>query len=195
MKKFTIFLLIAVLVLSLSACGKTEKNAGGDNKGTPTNSNTKETEVSDEKVGTSNGEKAPGFELTNLKGESVSLESFKGKPVHLVVWSIGCPHCVKELEDLAPFYKENGDKCVLLTVNATMQDGEDRVKSFMEEKGYDFEVLKLEGEGGTKFLDDYRIGPIPHNFFIDKDGMMKDSRLGRIPMEDFKPIFDSLVGE
>lgn len=52
------------------------------------------------------------FKFPNLKGEEVSLEQFKGKPVILQIFGSWCPNCIDELDFLAPWYVNNKSKGV-----------------------------------------------------------------------------------
>jgi len=46
------------------------------------------------------GEKIPEFSMPDVKGETVTHETFQGKESLVVFFSMTCPHCVKMIEDL-----------------------------------------------------------------------------------------------
>jgi thiol-disulfide isomerase/thioredoxin len=46
------------------------------------------------------GESAPEFELSDLEGQSVSLQDFKGEHTLLLFWSPDCGFCQQLLPDL-----------------------------------------------------------------------------------------------
>lgn len=58
--------------------------------------------------------KAPDFTLKDLNGNSVTLESLKGRVVYLNFWATWCPWCVKELPDVETVYKQYKDKDVVI---------------------------------------------------------------------------------
>jgi len=56
-------------------------------------------------------QQAPAFTLTNLAGETVSLDSYKGKILIIDFWATWCPPCVKEIPhfvELYDTYKDQG---------------------------------------------------------------------------------------
>ena len=52
---------------------------------------------------------APAFELTDLKGRSVSLESLRGKPVVLEFGSYTCPVFRRQVEAIERIHRDLGD--------------------------------------------------------------------------------------
>lgn len=50
---------------------------------------------------------APSFVLPDRNGKSISLKTFRGKPVVLVFYlGAGCPHCIEQLQTFAPLREE-----------------------------------------------------------------------------------------
>lgn len=117
------------------------------------------------------GKLAPNFTLENLNGEEISLEDYRGKIIMLNFWATWCPYCVKEMPDMDKLQKENDD-LVILAVN--VKEEKKIAKDYIEEAGYDFEVvLDLKGD----VTETYLVGPIPTSYFIDKEGIL----LGGVP--------------
>jgi peroxiredoxin len=119
---------------------------------------------------------APDFKLQSLDGQTVSLGDFRGKPVLLNFWATWCPPCRAEMPFLQEIYedKEWSEKgLVILTIDI----GEDPsvVKEFMESYDLSFPVL-LDTDQDVAL--EYNIRAIPTTFFIDKDGIIQDIKVG-----------------
>ncbi len=122
------------------------------------------------------GSPAPDFQLQNLEGQTVALSSFRGKPVMLNFWATGCPPCRTEM----PFIQEVSEDeewrergLVILAVN--LGESHATVKKFTEDNGLTFTVL-LDSELDIAGM--YNVAYIPATYFIDKDGIMKDRKIG-----------------
>jgi len=55
----------------------------------------------DVKTGLAVGQCAPDFTLSNLQGRRVSLASYRGRPVLLHFWAVGCSTCKAEYPDFS----------------------------------------------------------------------------------------------
>lgn len=120
------------------------------------------------------GKPAPDFTGTDLAGNRVSLQDFRGKPVLLNMWASWCPPCKQEVPELEEFYKEYAPKGVaVLTVN--MNEDKATVASFVAQQKVTFPVV-LDESG--KIGELYHVDGIPASFFIDKDGILRAVRVG-----------------
>ena len=122
------------------------------------------------------GKLAPDFQLQSLDGQTVSLSDLRGKPVLINFWASWCGPCRFEMPLLQEIFEEKewSDKgLVILAINL----GEDpsRVERFM--KSYGFSFLTLLSAGQDVALE-YNIRSIPATFFIDKEGIIQDIKVG-----------------
>ncbi len=93
-------------------------------------------------------------------------------------------------------YAEKSDEYELLAVNITAQDGEQKVRKFIEEKGIDYKVLfAQDDEAGMQFISDYGIRSIPLNVFITKDGEVHSAQLGAVGKDYVIKTIDELTGK
>ena len=57
----------------------------------------------------SEGDRAPGFSVTDDQGVGVSLDDYAGKVVLLNFWATWCPPCVQEMPSLDAIYQQLRD--------------------------------------------------------------------------------------
>ncbi len=122
------------------------------------------------------GKPAPDFQLQSLDGQPVSLSDLRGRPVLINFWASWCPPCRFEMPFIQEIYedKEWSDKgLVILAVN--IGESPSLVARFMEDYGLSFPVLL---DTNNNVSRDYNIRGIPATFFIDKDGIIQDMKMG-----------------
>jgi len=120
------------------------------------------------------GKPAPEFHLSSLDGQSVSLSDLKGKMVIINFWQIRCDPCRMEMPYLQQVYDEwQGKGLVLLAIN--IGESPSQVAKFMQSQGLSLPVL-LDGEGNIAVM--YNVRAIPTTFFIDRDGIIQDVKVG-----------------
>ena len=146
---------------------------------------------------------APAFSLTNLKGETVSLASLKGKIVILDYWATWCGPCVASfpgMQKAMAKYSSNPN-VVFLFVNTwqTEDNREKLVTDFIAEKKYNFNVLydTKNAKDPSKFdvVSAYKVDGIPTKFVIDGEGNIRFKAVGFSGSDDgvVKEI-DAMVG-
>lgn len=132
------------------------------------------------------GEKSADFILKNLEGEKVRLSDYEGKIVLLNFWATTCPFCIQEMPDMQRLKDENED-LVILAVDV-MED-EKKVKDYIDEGGYDFEVLLDEkGEVARTYL----ISAFPTSYFIDEDGILLEQVPGMMTWQQMNDILENI---
>lgn len=123
---------------------------------------------------------AQDFTLKDLNGNEVKLSSLKGKAVVINFWATWCYPCREEIPDLQKSYEENKDKgLVILGVN--IKENESKVSKFSKDYKMTYPIL-MDIEGTIS--DAYRVFGIPMSFFIDRNGLIKDSFIGMLTKED-----------
>jgi len=118
---------------------------------------------------------ASDFTLKDLKGNSVTLSSFKGKKVLLTFGATWCPYCVQEVADLKAFFDKHQDKDIKL-ISVDIRETADKVAAFIKKHDIKYTVvLDSDGEIARK----YEVYGIPAVFLIDESGIVKYSGSGK----------------
>ncbi|MFZ3100663.1 MAG: TlpA disulfide reductase family protein [Desulfitobacteriaceae bacterium] len=120
---------------------------------------------------------APNFTLKDLNGNIVKLSDFRGKPVYLNFWASWCPPCKAEIPEIQQFYQQNKDKVAVLAVNLTFNDKLSDVVKLLKDSNANFPVL-LDTNANSSVADAYQVYGIPASFFIDKNGLIRETHVG-----------------
>ncbi len=126
---------------------------------------------------------APDFTMTDLAGNTLTLDSLKGKPIVLNFWASWCGFCVQEMPDFDTVYKELGDDVTFVMLNVTDGARETRAKGekHYADKGYSFPVyFDDQGLQGTNV---YGVTGFPTTYFIDRNGNLAARAGGMIDEE------------
>ena len=137
------------------------------------------------------GTEAPVFDLETMDGDSLALESLRGKVVLLNFCASWCIPCLAEHAVLVRASQElPADRFVLLGV--VYQDTPENARSFMRRLGGDWpSVLDL----NSRTAMDYGVYGVPESFFVDQNGMVAFKQVGPLSWEVVKSKVDSLLAD
>lgn len=120
------------------------------------------------------GRPAPLFSLTDAEGRGVALADLRGEVVLVNFWATWCAPCLAEmpeLDELAREYAPQGFR--VLAVN--VREDADSVRRFADELQLDLPLL-VDPDGET--YKAFRVYGLPTNFLIDREGIIREVRLG-----------------
>ncbi len=118
---------------------------------------------------------APEFELVNLDGEPVSLESFRGRPVLINFWATWCQPCIAEHGSLQRLATRFEGRVEFLGV--IYQDEERLIRSFLAQRGAWGRTLV---DPGSLVAIRYGVYGAPETFLIDKNGVVAHKITGQL---------------
>jgi len=119
---------------------------------------------------------APDFQLLSLDGQTVSLSDFRGKPVLLNFWATWCGPCKFEMPFLQEIHEdEEWSEKGLVILAVDVGENPAQVKLFASSLKLSFMVL-LDIDQDVALQ--YNLRAFPTTFFIDKDGIIQDMKIG-----------------
>ncbi len=122
------------------------------------------------------GNLAPDFQLDNINGQSVALSDFRGKPVLVNFWASWCSPCRSEMPFIQDTFTDKkwvDEGLVVLAID--IGESSSTVKEFVNKYGLTFPVLLDRTQ--DVFLE-YYARSIPTTFFIDREGIIREVRIG-----------------
>ena len=132
---------------------------------------------------------APDFTLKNLDGKDVKISDFKGKIVFINFWATWCGPCRHEIPAFVELQSEYAEDLVILGISLDQGDLS-VVPKFAEEYKINYEVLY----GSAQVVAAYGgIRSIPTTFVVDKEGYLRDGRVGFPGKEYFTKVIDTLM--
>jgi peroxiredoxin len=125
-----------------------------------------------------NEEGAPLFTLTDMDGNAVSLEAFRGKVVVLDFFYIRCGYCddqLLELEEIYQSYSHDNVQIISISIDPTY-DTVDRLKEFKtgpnQYSSLDYQISWILTRDTDDVSTKYGINAAPTTVMIDKQGFM-----------------------
>lgn len=118
------------------------------------------------------GQMAPEFAATSLAtGDTVTLASFRGRPLLVNLWATWCPPCRHEmpyLQSLYERYRDRGLQMVGITVDG--RSAVDDARAFLEETGVTYTQLH---DPAMRSMDVFRLIGLPATYVIDAEGRVR----------------------
>lgn len=167
-----------------------EKEIPEESQEEPSSDQKPDEELADKDVETSDspeiGKRLPDFTLKNLDGQDVTLSEIEDKIIIVNFWATWCKWCKEEMPDIQKIKEENDDVLVL-AVN--VDEPKDQAKEYIEDGGYDFEVL-LDEDGAVSAQ--YLVTGLPASYFVDENGVFADRVPSAISYEQIEDILNEI---
>ena len=139
------------------------------------------------------GDAAPAFDLMDVSGNSVSLESLKGERVYIKFWASWCSICLAGMDELNEL-SANMEGFKVITIVSPDFNGEQSSDDFIKwYSGLDYEniVVLLDPDGDI--AKEYGVRGYPTSAYIGSDGVLIKQLPGHVEnakvIESFKSIY------
>jgi len=133
---------------------------------------------------------APDFRMRGLDGKYYQLSDLRGRPVWINFWATWCPPCRAENPDIQETYEANKDKGLVILAVSIGEEA-DAVRGYVERTGISYTVGLDET---TEIAARYRIVGIPTHFFIDRDGIIREWRIGSMSKKTMEKKVNEIMG-
>jgi peroxiredoxin len=134
---------------------------------------------------------APELILTDLSGETVSLNDYRGSVVLVNLWATWCPPCQEEMPELQAFYeKHQAEDFVLIGID--QEETVEVVKPFVARYGLTFPVWLDENYQAGKKL---KTESLPSSFVIDDTGKVRLMWFGGVTEQFLEKYVTKLIKE
>lgn len=112
------------------------------------------------------GKQLPSFRMKTMDGKTLDSESLRGKVVMINFWSTTCAPCIKEMPELNQLREQYKDVVFL----APAPESSATIKKFLIKHPFNFVILP----DAKKLFDELGIDGYPKNFFVDKEGIIRE---------------------
>ncbi len=128
---------------------------------------------------------APAWTLKDVNGRPVSFSQFKGKVVVLDFWATWCPPCRSEIPGYVKLQEKYKDQGLVIIGVSVDQDGPAVVKKFAADFHMNYPVVMADDSVVQAFGNP---DAIPTTFIIDRDGKIRDKKVGAMETDDYEKI-------
>ena len=137
------------------------------------------------------GKKAIAFNVTDLNGNDLSLEKYRGKVVLLDFWAVWCGPCIAEMPNVKQVYEKYKDANFQI-IGINLDESRDTLVGYLEKEGITWPQF-FDGNGWrNQVAGMYGINAIPHTYLIDGEGVVRKANVRGRALE---PAVAELVRE
>ena len=138
------------------------------------------------------GRPAPAFQLTTLTGDTVSLESLRGKVVLVNFWATWCPPCRVEMPGFQRVYEDRADDGLVILAVSTERGQTELVERYVSDREVTFPVA-MATAGLVRAFGEPR--KLPTSFLIDRHGRIRHEVTGLFAEPALRLAVDRLLEE
>jgi peroxiredoxin len=146
-------------------------------------------DLAPELAGTENGQ---AVQLSDLDGNPIRLADLRGHPVWINLWATWCPPCQEETPVLRDAYEAHAAQGLELVAVSVQETTADDVRAYVERYDLGYTV----GFDATSAVfHTYKAFGLPTQFFLDRDGVIRQVVLGPVTRDQVEQILAPLLAE
>jgi peroxiredoxin len=130
---------------------------------------------------------APELVLPDMAGKTVSLASYRGKPVLVNFWATWCPSCREEMPSLEQLSRRSGDRFSVMGVS--LDEDAKSVPPFAKKYALTFPLLLAD----RKVIEAYAVRDLPATYLIDADGRIVRRWVGTLDVQAVENVILALL--
>jgi peroxiredoxin len=114
-------------------------------------------------------DKAPDFQLPQIKGGTVQLSDYRGSVVYVDFWATWCPPCRESfpwMESMHQRYQDLGLEIVAISLDQKS----DLIETFLKSHKASFTILQ-DAEGGA--AEAFKVKGMPSSYLVDRKGNIR----------------------
>ena len=117
------------------------------------------------------GMPVPDFSATDLDGNPISLQDYRGKVVLLDFWVFWDPPCAVKMPEVRKIYDTYKDEGFDI-IGVNLDDEEVILQNYVKENSIPWRQIFDQGAGEDSLVQHYGIGDIPEMWLIDRAGRL-----------------------
>jgi len=131
------------------------------------------------------------FNLTNLNGDTIDFNQFKGQTVFINLWATWCGPCRAEMPSIQELYNTvDHSKIAFVMLSLDAPSHNHKVVAYIKDKSFTFPIYRPHGA----LAEVLNVPSIPTTFVINKDGKIVSKKVGtaNYSTEKFKKFLEGL---
>jgi thiol-disulfide isomerase/thioredoxin len=117
------------------------------------------------------GQKFPGFNVTDIQGQGLSPDAYKGKVLLIDFWATWCGPCRQELPNVIATYQHFHAQGFEI-IGISLDQDQNALNNFLQQAGMPWPEY-FDGQGWqNKIAVKYGVHSIPTNYLLDRHGVI-----------------------